>query len=184
VAREAGLDNVGLDKVQFGPRRTTESGGDYYAVNPKGAVPALEIAPGEVLTEGAVIMQYLADQSAANLLPKSGMARYRVLELVNFVATELHKSFSPLFNPKITPEWRESVLDNIKKKFAQLEALLGDKQYLAGDFSIADAYAYTIIRWADAQKIDLPAKIAAYRDRVSQRAGVKQALAEEGLLAA
>ena len=181
VAREAGMDKVGLDKVQFGPQRTTESGKDYYTINPKGAVPALEIAPGEVLTENAVILQYLADQSAANLLPKSGLARYRVLELVNFVATELHKSFSPLFNPKLTPEWRAGVIENINKKFAQLETILGDKPYLAGDFTIADAYAYTMTRWADMQKIELPPKVAAYRDRVSQRTGVRKALEEEGL---
>ncbi len=185
VLREAGL-NIDLEKVQLNPPpRTTAKGEDYYTLNPKGAVPALEIAPGEVLTENQVIMQYMAAQNpGANLLPESGLARYRVLEATNFVATELHKSFSPLFNPKITPEWRAAVVDNITKKIEMFQTALGDKDYIAGEFSIADAYAFTILRWADRFEITLPPKIAAYRARVGARPKVMAALEAEGLVKA
>ena len=132
-----------------------------------------------------MILQYLAAQNpGAKLLPESGLPRYRVLELVNFVATELHKSFSPLFNPAITPDWRAGAVENIKKKLGLLETILGDKQYLAGDFTIADAYAFTILRWADKFEIALSPKLAAYRSRVGERPNVMAALEAEGLLKA
>ncbi len=185
VVREAGLD-VDVVKVTLNPPpRVTEKGEDYYAINPKGAVPALEISPGEVLTENQVIMQYLAAQNPdAKLLPESGMARYRVLEATNFVATEIHKSFSPIFNPKLTPEWRAGIMANINTKIAVCEKVLGDKEYFAGAFSIADAYAYTILRWADRfEGVVLPAKVADYRRRVGERPKVKEALEAEGLKA-
>lgn len=181
VLRELGLD-IPTEKVKFGPQRTTDSGEDYYKINPKGAVPALEISPGEVLTENAVILQYLAGLKPGVLLPESGLPRYRVLEAVNFVSTELHKSFSPLFVPNMGPEWRAGQIEFIGKKLALFESVLGDKDYLTGEFSLADAYAFTILRWTDKQGITLSPKLAAYRERVGARAKVRQAMEEQGLL--
>ena len=121
VALEAKLD-IKLDKVQFGLKRLTEDGRDYYGVNSKGAVPALELDDGQVLTENAVVLQYLAARApAANLIPADGLARWRVLELLNYIATELHKGFAPLFNPAITPEAREATVKALGKKFDFLE---------------------------------------------------------------
>ncbi|MES1203623.1 MAG: glutathione S-transferase C-terminal domain-containing protein [Pseudomonadota bacterium] len=181
VLRELDLD-IPAEKVTLGPQRTTASGEDYYKINPKGAVPALEISPGEVLTENAVILQYLAGLKPGVLLPESGLPRFRVLEAVNFVSTELHKSFSPLFAPNMTPEWRAGQIEYIKKKLALFEVVLGDKDYLTGPFSLADAYAFVVLRWTDAQGITLSPKLAAYRERVGARAKVRQAMEEQGLL--
>lgn len=181
VLRELDLD-IPAEKVTLGPQRTTASGEDYYKINPKGAVPALEISPGEVLTENAVILQYLAGLEPGVLLPESGLPRFRVLEAVNFVSTELHKSFSPLFAPNMTPEWRAGQIEYIKKKLALFETVLGDRDYLTGPFSLADAYAFAVLRWTDAQGITLSPKLAAYRERVGARAKVRQAMEEQGLL--
>lgn len=186
VAREAG---VGLDLVRTSTKdKTTESGADYLAINPKGAVPALEMNDGQVLTENAVIMQYLAAQApGANLVPADGDARWRQLELVNFVATELHKGFSPLFNPATPADYRPLVVEAINKKIAFLEGVLGGKTYLTGDtFTIADAYAYTILNWTRFTGIDLSPypKIQAFMERVAARPAVQHAMREEGLLKA
>ncbi|HWA21995.1 MAG TPA: glutathione S-transferase C-terminal domain-containing protein [Caulobacterales bacterium] len=181
VLRELGLD-IPAEKVTLGPQRTTASGEDYYKINPKGAVPALEISPGEVLTENAVILQYLAGLKPGVLLPESGLPRFRVLEAVNFVSTELHKSFSPLFAPNMTPEWRAGQIEYIKKKLALFETVLGDKDYLTGQFSLADAYAFAVLRWTDKQGVTLSPKLAAYRGRVGARTKVQQAMEEQGLL--
>jgi glutathione S-transferase len=185
VVHETGLDVEAVKVTLNPPPRVTAKGEDYYTINPKGAVPALEISPGEVLTENAIIMQYLASQKPeAKLLPESGLPRYRVLEAANFVSTEIHKSFSPIFNPKLTPEWRAGIITNINNKIGTLEKILGDKEFLAGAFSIADAYAYTILRWADRfEGVVLPPKVAEYRRRVGERPKVKEALEAEGLKA-
>jgi glutathione S-transferase len=183
VIREAGLD-VALDKITFGEKRTTADGRDFYAINPQGAVPTLELDDGTVLTENAVLMQYLASLAPAkNLVPADGLAHWRLLETVNFIATELHKGFSPLFrNPPA--EQRETLVKNLLSRFKLLDGKLGDKQFLVGEgFTIADAYAYVMLRWAKKFEIDLGAypQLTAYFARVHARPGVQAALREEGL---
>lgn len=182
IAREAGLD-VTLDKVIFGPERKTESGRDYYSINPQGSVPALELDSGEVLTEAQVILQYLAAQAPQKkLAPTDGIAHWRLLETLNFIATELHKGTSPLFK-KPSDDVRDATVKNLQNRYALLEKKLGDKDYLLGEFSIADAYAFVVINWARNFKIDLSAtpKIEALYARVKARPAVQQALQEEGL---
>jgi glutathione S-transferase len=176
---------VELNKVTFGPERKTEDGRDYYFVNPMGAVPAMELDSGDVLTENAVLLQYLAAlKPEANLEPQgSGIAHWRFLETLNFIATELHKSFSPLF-AKPPEEFAAKQKDKIGNRFDLLQQRLGANDYLAGNhFTVADAYAFTIMTWAPKFGIDLARwpKLKAYFDRVKARPGVAQALSEEGL---
>ena len=183
VIREAELD-VTLDKISFGERRTTEDGRDFFTINPQGAVPTLELDDGDVLTENAAVLQYLASLAPeAKLAPEGGMAHWRLLETLNFIATELHKGFSPLFH-KPSPEAREALGKQLQSRLALLQGKLGDKPFLLGDrFTIADAYAFVILRWAHKFRIDtseLP-KLAAYFERLLARHSVRQALEEEGL---
>ncbi len=183
IVREAALD-VTLDKVNFGdPERRTESGRKYYDINAQGAVPALELANGEVLTEAQVVLQYLAAQAPqARLAPSEGMARWRLLETLNFIATELHKGFGPFWK-KGNEEAREAARKLLVNRFGLLARKLGDKPYLQGDFSIADAYAFVMLTWARTHAIDLsglPA-LKTYFERVAARPAVRQALTEEGL---
>ena len=183
VIREAALD-VGLDKVTFGEKRTTADGRDFYSINPQGAVPTLELDNGEVLTENAAVLQYLASLAAsADLAPQDGMTHWRLLETLNFIATELHKGFSPLFH-KPTPEAREALSRQLQNRLALLQGKLSNKPFLLGDrFTIADAYAFVILRWARKSRIDISAltKLAAYFERLRARQSVHEALQEEGL---
>jgi glutathione S-transferase len=183
VIREASLD-VKLDKVKFGDKRTTEDGRDYYSINPMGAVPALELDDGSVLTENAVLLQYLAAKAPdKSLAPLEGMAHWHLLETLNFIATELHKSFSPLFR-KPPPEVREPQVKHILNRLGLLQGKLGDNPYLMGPrFSIADAYAFVILRWARTFEIDLSGLpgLTAYFERLIARPAVQAALTEEGL---
>jgi len=183
VIREAGLE-VKLDKVTFGEERTTENGHDFFGINPQGSVPALELDDGSVLTENAAVLQYLAAQAPdTDLSPREGMAHWRLLETLNFIATELHKGFSPLFH-KPAPEVRKALLLSLRKPLALLNEKLGDKQYLVGDrFTIADAYAFVVLRWARRFQIDLSdlPKLTAYFGRLLARPAVQMALQEEGL---
>lgn len=185
VLREAGY-TFDLDKVDI-PAKKTASGADYWAVNPKGYVPALQLDNGEVLSEVGVICQYLADQKpAAGLVPAAGsMARYHLMEWLNFVATEVHKSIGALFNPKMTPEMREVQLGLIGRRLGALEKMLAGKQYLMGDaFSVADAYLYTVLNWTHIHKIDMTQwpNIQAFMTRVAARPKVQDAMRAEGLL--
>lgn len=183
VIREAGLD-VNLDRVTFGEKRTTEDGRDFYSINPQGAVPTLELDNGEVLTENAAVMQYLASLApTADLAPQDGMAHWRLLETLNFIATELHKGFSPLFH-KPSPELRAAQIKQLQNRLALLQGKLGAKPFLLGDrFTIADAYAFVNLRWAHKFGIDISGlpKLAAYFERLLARRSVRQALEEEGL---
>jgi glutathione S-transferase len=183
VAAEAGLD-VALEKVDLAQHRT-ETGEDFFAISPKGAVPALLLDNGELLTENAVVLQYLAAQAPdAGLTPREGMPRWRLLELLNFIATELHKGFAPLFIPDASEEMRRFALSNLSRKFAILEQTLGDKPYLTGEaFTIADAYAFVTLTWRQRLRIDIGnwPRLDALRDRVAARPAVRRALAEEGL---
>jgi glutathione S-transferase len=161
-----------------------QDGSDYRAVNPKGAVPALEIADGEVLTENAVILQFIADRAGRDdLLPAGGLERYRVLEWMGYIATELHKGFGPLWSPTTPDDFRETTRDLIGRKFDFVQQqLTGD--FLRGSrFTPADAYLYTILRWSDVHRIDLGRwpGLAAYRQRVAQRPAVQRALSAEGI---
>ena len=184
AACEAGLA-FDIEKVDLKEKKT-ETGGDYTAINHKGAVPALKLDNGEVLTEVAVLLQYIAAQApASGLMPADGMARWRQLELINFVASELHKSFGPLFNPALPADAKPAFLDLIKLRLSYLEGVLGSKPYLAGDrFTAVDAYAFTIINWTKWVQIDLAPwpGLVAYMERVGARPGVQRALKEEGLL--
>jgi glutathione S-transferase len=182
IVREAKLD-ITLDRVKFGHERLTETGRNFYDINPQGAVPALELDDGEVLTEAQVLLQFMAGLAAGqNLMPRDGMARWRALETLNFIATELHKGFGPLWK-KPSAEVREATAQHLANRFALLERKLGDKNYLQGDFSIADAYAFVMLTWARKFEIDLSGlpRLAAYFQRVMARPAVKQALEEEGL---
>jgi glutathione S-transferase len=188
VLREAGLP-FELDKVDYASRKT-ESGVDFASINPKGMVPVLQLEDGEVLTEGAVIVQYVADQKpGSGLVPPPGsMARYRVQEWLNYIASELHKTFVPLFNPKTPEEFRALVKERLTKQFEHLDRHLAKSQFLAGPaFTAADAYCFTVLRWAASPRVGLDiapfSNLRRYFDRVADRPKVKEALTAEGLKA-
>ena len=184
---EAGLP-YDLVKVDVRAKKL-ENGDDYLAVNPKGQVPALRLDSGEVVTEGPVIVQIIADKVAdKHLAPARDSAeRYKLLEWLNFITTELHKNFSPLFNPAIPDEVKNFFRDRIMGKFRYLDTQLAGRDYLMGkQFTVADGYLYTMLRWADGHKLDLSAlsNLMAFKARVAARPKVKEALAKEGLQAA
>ncbi|WP_246130442.1 glutathione transferase GstA [Nitrospirillum pindoramense] len=188
VALEAGLD-IAIEAVDL-KTKVTETGANFLEANPKGSVPALALDDGTVLTEGAVIAQYLADLApASGLIPAAGsLGRYKVLEWLNFIATDLHKGFSPLFNPATPDDYKTVAKQNLDRRFAYLEAVLADgRSYLTGEtFTVADAYAYVVLTWAGKVGVDLAAypKLSAFFTRVGQRPKVQAALKAEGLLAA
>lgn len=184
VLREAGLP-FDLVKVDLATKKT-EDGGDFLAVNPKGQVPTLGLDEGGILTEGPVILQYVADKAAAKgLIPAHGsLERYRVLEWLNFVGTELHKTFSPLFRPTTPDAFKALQKDLLAAKFGVLDQHLAGNRFLAGDsFTVADAYAFTVLRWAAPMGLDLAKwpNVAAYVARIAERPAVREALAAEGL---
>lgn len=185
VAREAGLA-IDLAKVEFPSKRTTD-GEDLYAVNPKGAVPALKLDDASVLTENAVIMQYLADQApgSAVAIPREGFDRYRLLEWVNFIATEIHKGFGPLWNPATPDAFKEATREALGKKFDYLQERIGDGPWILGDrFSIADAYAFAVLNWTRIHAIDIGRwpGLVAYLGRIAARPAVQETLRAEGLV--
>ena len=184
---EAGLPYE-LVKVDVRAKKL-ENGDDYLKVNPKGQVPALGLDSGEIVTEGPVIVQIIADKaSAKNLAPARDSAeRYKLLEWLNFITTELHKNFSPLFNPAIPDEVKKFFADRIMGKFKYIESQLAGRDYLMGkQFTVADGYLYTMMRWADGHKLDLSAlpNLIAYKARVAARPKVQEALTKEGLMKA
>ncbi|MBL8382134.1 MAG: glutathione transferase GstA [Burkholderiales bacterium] len=185
VAREAGIE-VELVKADTKTKKMAD-GGDYWQVNPKGYVPALALDNGQLLTEGPVIVQYLADlKPGAGLIPAAGtLERYRVQEWLNFITSEIHKSFSPLFNPAAVAEWKEAAKANLAKRFALVGQHLEGKQYLMGDtFTVADAYLFTVANWGQFVGIDIgqwPA-LKAHHARVAARPKVQEALKAEGLV--
>jgi glutathione S-transferase len=161
-------------------------GKDYLSINPKGYVPALKLDNGEVLTEVAVILQYLADQKPqSGLAPEMGtLARYRLMEWLNFVSSEIHKQYAPLFNPKITDEWRANQLDVLGRRFDYLTEKFNTKPYLMGDqFTLADAYLFTVLNWSSMLKVDLEnwPKLKDYSARIAERPAVKETMKAEGL---
>ncbi|HEX8662718.1 MAG TPA: glutathione transferase GstA [Beijerinckiaceae bacterium] len=185
VAREAGL-RLDLDKLDFATRKT-EGGEDFSVVNPKGYVPALRLDSGEVLTEVATLVQYLADQAPqSGLAPAAGtIERYRLQEWITFVSTEIHKGFGPLWNPAMPEAAKEIAKANLAKRFAFLDGELAKRPYLTGErFTAADAYLFTVVNWTNIHKIDLSPypNLKAFMDRVAARPAVRQALQAEGLL--
>lgn len=184
VLREAGLD-FSIEKVDLAAKKT-EHGEDYLAINPKGQVPALLLDDGSLLTEGVAIVQYLADQKPdRNLIAPAGtLARYHAIEWLNYIATEVHKGFSPLFNPQTPEAYRAIARDRLEKQFSYLNQVLGTQSYLLGSrFSVADAYLFTVLGWAGHMQFDLAAypALSDYLARIAERPAVDAALKAEGL---
>lgn len=182
--READLP-FELEQVDLRAKQVKAGGGDYRAINPKGSVPALGLDDGQLLTEAAVILQYIADRKpAARLAPAAGtIERYRLQEWLNWIATELHKGISPFFNPRASDEWKQVLRETLATRFELLAKRLDGKSYLLGEYSVADAYLFTILRWTKMHNIDLakwPA-IPAFMDRVGARPATQAAMKAEGL---
>lgn len=187
VLREAGLA-FELDRLDRASGKT-ESGEDFKVLNPKGYVPALRLDDGTLLTEGAVIVQYLADLAPeAKLAPPAGsLERLRLQELLNFIAAELHKSFSPLFASPDEAQ-RQAATQKIARALDYLESLLADgRSYLLGEtFGVADAYLFVVANWSNFVTLDLSPwpNLVRFQQRIVERPTVKAALAAEGLLQA
>jgi len=184
---EAGLP-YDLVKVDLRAKKL-ENGDDFLAVNPKGQVPALALDSGELVTEGPVIIQMIADRAKdKNLAPARDSAeRYKLLEWLNFITTELHKNFSPLFQPAIPDDVKTFFKDRLTAKFKYIDGQLAGRDYLLGkQFSVADGYLFVMLSWADRVKLDLSgfSNLTAYKTRVAARPKVQEALQKEGLLKA
>ena len=182
--RESGKDFT-LDGVDLMKKRL-ENGDDFFAVNPKGQVPALLLDDGTLLTEGVAIMQYLADSVPDRqlLAPTSSLSRYKTIEWLNYIATELHKGFTPLFRPDTPEDFKPTVRALLEKKMQYVNDSLKDNQWICGSrFSIADAYLFTVLRWAYAVKLNMAglSNIDAYMARMAERPAVAAALKAEGL---
>jgi glutathione S-transferase len=181
---EAGFSH---DPVKVDLRKhTLADGADYYTINPKGYVPLLELDDGTRLSEVAVILQYIADRKPGTLAPAfGGMDRYRLMEWLNFIATELHKQFSPLWYPTTPDATKEAQKAKLATRFELLSKTLSAQPYLTGQaFTIADAYLFTILNWAPMLKVDLspfPA-LTEFQARVAARPAVHRALVAEGLV--
>ena len=184
---EAGLPYE-LVKVDVRAKKL-ENGDDFLKVNPKGQVPVLQLDNGELVTEGPVIVQIIADQaSAKNLAPARDSAeRYKLLEWLNFITTELHKNFSPLFQPVIPDEVKSFFKERIMGKFKYADSKLAGQDYLMGkQFTVADGYLFVMLKWAERTGMDLSEfkNLMAFKDRVAARPNVQAALKMEGLLKA
>jgi len=184
VLREAGLE---FDLVQVDLKtKKTKSGEDFTRINPKGQVPVLGLDNGELLTEGPAIVQYIADRKPeAGLIPAAGsMERYRVLEWLNFITSELHKGFSPLFRPNTPEKYKTISKENLANLFAYLDRQLAGRDYLMGKpFTVADAYLFTVAGWSKPMNIDLGRwpNLNRFQERVGARPKVREALRAEGL---
>ena len=184
VLREAGLPFETM-KVSTKTKKT-DDGGDYLQVNPKGYVPTLELDDGQRLTEGPAIVQYIADKApGSKLAPANGtLERYRLQEWLNFITSELHKQFSPLFNPATPDETKKQQVARLGGRYDWLNEQLTGKDYLMGNqFTVADAYLFTVLRWSGYAGLDLakwPA-VQQYVARVAARPHVQAALKAEGL---
>lgn len=184
VLREAGL---AFEPV-LAPTKTHKlpDGGDYYAVNPLGYVPLLELDDGTRLREGPAIVQYIADQvPQKNLAPANGtLPRYRLQEWLTFIGTEIHRSFTPLFNAAMPEDGKKIYRDRLAPRLQWLNGQLADREYLMGDhFTVADAYLFAVTRWAKPTGIDLTPypNLRAHHQRIGARPAVQEALKAEGL---
>jgi glutathione S-transferase len=185
VAREAGI-GLSLQKVDL-KTKTIATEGDFLTINPKGYVPALQLDDGEILTEGPTIVQYLADlKPEKRLAPPAGtMPRYHLQEWLGFINSELHKSYSPLFRPDTPAETRADRLAYLNKRYAVVEKRLASHPFLMGDnFTVTDAYLFTVTRWAHKVKFDLSPfpNLRAFQERVAARPAVQAAMKEEDLI--
>jgi glutathione S-transferase len=184
---EAGLPYE-LVKVDLRAKKL-ENGDDFLKVNPKGQVPVLALDSGELVTEGPVIVQMIADKvSAKNLAPARDSAeRYKLLEWLNFITTELHKNFGPMFSPVLADDAKAFFKDRVMGKFKYIDSQLAGRDYLMGKhFTVADGYLFTMLSWADRMNFDLSGmpNLVAYKARVAARPMVQEALTKEGLLKA
>jgi glutathione S-transferase len=184
---EAGLPYE-LVKVDL-RAKTLENGDDFLQVNPKGQVPALALDSGELVTEGPVIVQMIADRAAAmGLAPARDSAeRYKLLEWLNFITSEVHKNFGPLFSPVLSDDAKAFFKDRVMGKFKYLDGQLAGHDYLMGkQFTVADGYLFTMLSWADRMNFDLSGmpNLVAYKARVAARPKVQEALTKEGLMKA
>jgi glutathione S-transferase len=184
---EAGLP-YDLVKVDLRAKKL-ENGDDYLKVNPKGQVPALGLDNGELVTEGPVIVQMIADKAASkNLAPARDSAeRYKLQEWLNFITTEVHKNFGPLFSPALADDAKAFFKDRVMAKFKYIDSQLPGRDYIMGkQFTVADGYLFTMLSWADRMKFDLAGlpNLLAYKDRVGARPMVQEALTREGLMKA
>lgn len=182
LGKDFEIESVDTDK------QITESGADFTKINPKGYVPALRIDGGQILTENAAVLQYLADQNpGAGLAPKPGtLERAHLQEHLNFTSSELHKAFGPFFSADASDEEKQSAKENVKRRMDHFESIFNDgRKYLLGDnFSVADAYFFVVSSWTTPTGIDLDnwPKIAAFSKRVAGREKVQEAMRTEGLL--
>ena len=168
-------------------RHKLQDGTDFYSINPLGYVPVLELDDGTRLREGPAIVQYIADQVPLKMLaPQNGtLQRYRLQEWLSFIGTELHKGFSPLFNPATPEEYKAIARERLQQRLQWVDGQLAGKQYLMGDqFTVADGYLFTVTNWTQPTKLDISglAHLAAYRERVGARPAVQAAMKAEGLL--
>ncbi|MGA7594186.1 MAG: glutathione transferase GstA [Gallionella sp.] len=175
-----------IDKLNV-HAKTTSAGENYLQINPKGYVPAIRLNDGSVLTEGAVILQYIADQKPeSRLAPKAGsLERYRLQEWLNFIGTEIHKSYGPLFNKTITEDAKNSARNLLTRRLAYVESQLANKPYLMGDsFTVADAYLFVTLSWSDHAGFNLDQfpRIKEYAARIGARPAVQAAMRAEGLI--
>jgi glutathione S-transferase len=183
--RESG-QRFDAEKVDLA-KKQTETGEDYLQINPKGYVPALKLDSGEVLTEVAAILQYVADlKPETGLAPKAGsMERYRLIEWLNFISAEVHKTLGALFNPKITSEWKDNQVALFGRRCNFLASRLDGQPFLMGQsFTVADAYLFTILGWTSLFKLDLgkwPA-LGNYVARIAARPAVRETMQAEGLI--
>ncbi|HEV2680675.1 MAG TPA: glutathione transferase GstA [Rhodanobacter sp.] len=185
VALEAGIDLL-LEKVDS-KAKLTETGADFWKINAKGYVPALLLDDGELLTEGPAIVQYLADlKPESKLAPPNGtMARYRLQEMLGYINTELHKSYSPLFKPETPDVTRQERKEYLRKRYALLDKHLAAHPWLVGDhFTVADAYLFAVTNWAKHVDVDLSEfnAVMDFQQRVAARPKVQTALQAEGLV--
>lgn len=187
VANEAGIP-VEPIRVDLQTKKTA-AGEDFFAINPKGYVPTLELDDGEVLTENAAVVQYLADlKPETQLAPPNGtLARVRLQEALNYIATEIHRGYGPLFDPDTPAATREERSRNLRKHYALLDKQLAGRKYLLGDnFTGADAYLFAVTRWAQAVRLSLSdfANVQAFQNTVALRPAVQAAMKAQGLMAA
>jgi len=185
VLHEAGLP---FEKVRADTKtKIMDGGGDYKTVNPLGYVPALQLDDGTIITEGPAIVQYIADKVPAKKLapPNGTLERTKLQSWLNFVTSELHKSFSPLFNPSMPDEAKKYFRERLASRFAHLDKHFAGNDYLMGkEFSVADAYLFVVSNWASRVDVDLSpyANVLAYRKRVGARPAVQAAMKAEGLI--
>jgi glutathione S-transferase len=182
------LHEVGLphesERVDIRAKKTA-GGSDYFAINPKGAVPALALADGEVLTENGAVLQYIGDKAGQeSLLPSSGIERYRVIEWLAYLGSDVHKSFGPLFNPASSEEIKQGARDMVGKKLDFVEKSLDGRHYLSGGaMSVADPYLFAMLGWLKGHGIDIARwpNLSAFRQRMAERPAVQAVLKAEGL---